>query len=143
MMATLRIRVKNKKFISHNNVDVEEFFSRYVRGNGWICKMHDNGDFHCVATVVYNGTECRIKFKIEEGYLKLSLKIGDDQIRVLKKHEMDKWPDDGVIGLTSGPIPKRNAYFRDAEFQDFLDEYSITTVKSTVADCIYSLEQKI
>lgn len=142
-MATLRIMIKGKKFVSHNNVDVEEFYSRYLKGNGWICKIYENGDFHCVATGTYNGGECRIKFKIEEGHLKLSLKIGDGTVKIIKKEKMDKWPIDGVIGLTSGPIHTRNAYFRDMDFQDFVEEYSITSIKSTSADGIYQLEKTV
>lgn len=142
-MATLRIKVSDKKFVWHNNVRVEEFHDRYVRGNGWICIMHKNGDFHCVATGVYKGTPCRMKFKIEEGHQTLTLKTSDKEIQLIKEYEMDKWPDDGIIGLTSGLIPKRNAYFRDELFQEFLDEYGITSVKSTEADFIYPLEQKV
>lgn len=142
-MATLRIKIKDKKFVSHNNVNVKEFSDNYVEGNGWICKMHTNGDFHCVSTGRHHGVEWRVKLRIQDGWGKLTLKKGDGQVQILKKYELQNLPADGVIGLSSGPINRRWAYFRDEIFQNFLDEYGITAMRCEPANNIYFLQKEI
>ena len=137
-MATLKIQVKDSKFVSHNGVNVETFEANYVKGNGWECRITELGRLDCIATEFYNrGERHQIKFKIDKGYAKVLLKIGDGHPRAIKSYKMDKWPVDGVVVLPSGYIDNRRPHFRNVEFQKFLDENDLTAVRHESANGIY------
>lgn len=140
-MDVLRIQIKNGIFAGHNEVGVKTFSSNYVEGNGWKCILEDNGGFYCTAVENYSGVKHRIKFKIQDdGWVKMALKIGDDQFQPLKEYELDHWPVDGVIALPASFMDGHKPYFREDSFQKFLDEHSLTTVRSEFANGIYLLE---
>lgn len=141
-MATLKIQLKDKKFVSHNNVNVVFFSENYIEGNGWECSITGDGNFYCIATRFYGGERHQIKLNVKNGYVKLLLKIGDGRPRVLKAYKLEKWPNDGTIGLPSGFIDNRRAYFREIEFQKLLDEYGITSVRHISPNGVYPLIQK-
>jgi len=127
-MATLKIQIKDSKFVSHNGVNVEEFTERYIKGNDWECRISEEGRIDCIATQFYKDERHQIKFKINKGYVKLLLKIGDEYPRVLKRFILEKWPQDGEISLPNGYIDLRRPFFRNANFQNFLKEYGLTAV---------------
>ena len=103
-MATLKIQFKDSKFVSHNGVNVESFEENYVKGNGWECRITEKGRIDCIATEFYNGERHQIKLKIDKGYAKVLLKIGDGRPRAIKSYRMAMWPQDGVIVLPAGFI---------------------------------------
>lgn len=138
-MATLKIQFKDSKFVSHNGVNVESFEENYVKGNGWECRITEKGRIDCIATEFYNGERHQIKLKIDKGYAKVLLKIGDGRPRAIKSYRMAMWPQDGVIVLPAGFIDKRRPHFRNAEFQKFLDDYGLTAVRNESANGIYQL----
>jgi len=139
-VATLKIQVKDSKFVSHNGVNIEEFAENYVKGNSWECRITENGRLDCIATEFYNkGERHQIKLKIDKGYAKVLLKIGDGRHRVLKTYRLEMWPQDGIIVLPTGFIDKRHPYFRNTEFQKFLDEFGLTAVKHESANGIYQV----
>lgn len=141
-MATLQIEFKDKKFVSHNGVNVKVATKTHIEGNGWSGEVDEKGNFYFIATQYYQGKRHQLKFKIFNGYVKKLLKIGDGRPRVLKSYKLPNWPIDGVIGLSAGYIDKRVTYFRTADFQQFLDEYDITAVRCESANGIYNLLQK-
>lgn len=141
-MATLQIEFKNKKFVSHNGVNVNVATDTHIEGNGWSGDVDENGNFYFIATQYYKGERHQLKFKIMNGYVKKLLKIGDGRPRVLKSYKIQNWPIDGVIGLSAGRIDTRVVYFRTADFQKFLDEYGITAVRYESANGIYSIMRK-
>lgn len=138
-MATLKIQFKDSKFVSHNGVNVETFEEKYVKGNGWECGITEQGRLDCIATEFYNGERHQIKLKIDKGYAKVLLKIGDGRPRAIKSYRMTMWPQDGVIVLPAGFIDKRRPHFRNGEFQKFLDENCLTAVRNESANGIYQL----
>lgn len=141
-MATLQIEFKNKKFVSHNGVNVKVATDTHIEGNGWEGEVDENGNFYFITAQYYKGKRHQLKFKIANGYVKKILKIGDDRPRVLKSYRIPNWPIDGIIGLAAGYIDGRVTYFRSTDFQKFLDEYGITAIRCESASGIYYLMQK-
>ena len=141
-MATLQIEFKNKKFVSHNGVNVKVATDTHIEGNGWEGEVDENGNFYFIAAQYYKGKRHQLKFKISNGYVKKLLKIGDGRPRVLKSYRIPNWPIDGIIGLATGYIDERVTYFRTADFKKFLDEYGITAVRCETANGIYNLLKK-
>lgn len=141
-MATLQIEFKDKKFVSHNGVNVKVATETHIEGNGWSGEVDEDGNFYFIATQYYQKKRHQLKFKITNGYVKKILKIGDDITKVLKSYRIKDWPINGVIGLSAGYIDKRVTYFRTADFQHFLDAYGITAVRCESASGIYNLMQK-
>lgn len=141
-MSTLQIEFKDKKFVSHNGVNVIVATDTHIEGNGWSGNVDENGNFYFIATQYYDRKLHRVKFQIKNGYVKKTLKIGKDFPEVLKSYRIKDWPINGVIGLSGGYIDKRVTYFRTADFQQFINEYGITAVRCESANGIYNLLQK-
>lgn len=141
-MPTLQIEFKNRKFVSHNGVNVKVATDTHVEGNGWNGDVDEKGNISFIAVQYYEEVRHQLKFKINNGYVKKLLKIGDGRPRVLKSYRIPNWPIDGVIGLSDGDICNRTAYFRTDEFQKFLDEYGFTAVRCESANGIYTLMEK-
>lgn len=129
-MPTLKIRIEESKFISHNNVNVESFTEREVKGNGWIAKIYPNGNLICITTGTdLNGTVKERRLTLTNKIVKEELKIGNKAPKIIKLFQFDEWKKEGVIGLSGGLIDKRRVYFRLLEFQDFLDENKISSIR--------------
>ena len=142
-MATLRIEIVDSKFVSHNGVNVKSFNEHHVNGNGWEATMTENGKLECVALGYYDGVLHLVKFKIQKGYARLILKIGDKRARVVRSFKMKCWPADVILGLPAGYIDNRRPYIRRREFQEFLDKYNITSVRNETANGTYQLAREI
>ena len=138
-MATLQIEFKDGKFISHNGVNVEEATSTHIKGNGWIGNVDEEGNLYFIAIWKRKKARHQLKYTITNGYVKKVLRIGNEKSIVLKSYRMEKWPIDGIIGLSAGDIDKRITYFRSSDFQNFLDEHGITAVRYESANGIYKL----
>lgn len=142
-MATLKIRLSNGRFVSHNGTNVEEFSERHVIGNGWECYLNEKGEFTCFSIENYSGIRHKIRFTVKNGYIKTTLKIGDEPSFILKLYRDEEWPTDGIIGLPFGRLNGNRPYFRNASFQDFLDKNGITAVRYGEACDVFELEKKI
>ena len=142
-MATLRITVKDSRFVSHAGVKVEKDTSTFIEGNGWRCYIDDRGNICCIADKVYSGISHRIKFTIKNGWVKTLHRIGKGYYTERKSYHLHSDSTDGVIGLPSGRIDERRPYFREAAFQEFLDSNSLTSVRCSNPNGTYFLcEQK-
>lgn len=142
-MAILQIELKNGKFTSHNGVNVEVATDYYIKGNDWIGEINENGNIFFKAVHCYGkGVRHQLKFKIVNGCVEKILRVGNKKPKVLKTYKLEQWPIDGTIGLTSGYIDDRLAYFRNADFQRFLDEHGITSVRHESANGFFKLTQK-
>lgn len=141
-MANLSIEVKDCKFVSYKGVNVKTFTENYVMGNGWECWIRETGRIDCMATQFYSGERHQIKLKIDKGYVKVLLKIGDAHPKVLKSFKLEEWPVDGVLVLPTGYIDKRRPHFRNSNFQKFLDENDLTAVRYEAPNGIYRLLQE-
>lgn len=141
-MATLQIEFKNRKFVSHNGVDVKSMTDTHLEGNGWYGYVDEKGNITFIANHYYKGERHQLKFEVENGYLKKTLKIGNHMPKVLKTLRIAGWPLDGVIGLSAGFIDKRTCYFRTAEFQQFLDDNGLTAVRYEPVNGIYTVVRK-
>lgn len=142
-MATLRIEINDSRFVAHNGVNVETFSHNHVVGNGWECTLDERGNVSCIATQFYLGKRHQIKFNLKNGWVKLLLKINDEYPKALKSYKLNEWPVDGVIGLPDGYIDSRRAYFREANFQKFLEEKGISSVRCKNANGIYILMHEV
>jgi len=120
-------------------VNVERFEENYIEGNGWKCFISEKGRLDCIATEFYGGERHQIKLKIDKGYAKVLLKIGNGRPRALKSYLMQTWPVDGTIVLPAGYIDKRRPHFRNIDFQKFLDEYMLSAVRHEDPNKIYQL----
>ena len=142
-MATLRIGIKESKFVSHNNVNLRIFEEHYVSGNGWEVTMSEDGKLECVASQFYGGIRHLVKFKVKKGYARLIIKRGDKRASVIKSFKMEEWPSEVILGLPGGYIDNRRPYIRRKSFQEFLDKYEITSVRNETANGTYQLIQEI
>lgn len=141
-MPTLKLTLKNSRFVAHNSVNVETFSPTYVLGNGWECHIDSEGTVYCFAERYYRNERHSIKLKIKDGWVKLLLKIGGNEPKALKSYKLDEWPTDGVIGLPGGFIDTRRAFFRENSFQELLDQYGLTAVRCEPANGVYVLLEK-
>ena len=142
-MATLRIGIKESKFVSHNNVNLGTFEEHYVSGNGWEVTMSENGKLECVARQYYKGILHLVKFKVNKGYARLIIKRGDKRASIIKSFRLEEWPSEVVLGLPGGYIDNRRPYIRRKSFQDFLDKYEIESVRNESANGTYQLIQEV
>lgn len=142
-MATLLIRIIDSKFVSHNGVNLKTFEEHHVSGNGWEATLSEDGKLECVALRYYEGVLHLVKFKIQKGYVRQILKIGDKRARVLRSFKIKKWPAEVVLGLPGGYIDSRRPYIRTEEFQGFLDKYNISSVQNENANGIYQLIREV
>ena len=143
-MPTLRIRIVDSKFVSHNGENVKTFEERYISGNGWEATISEEGKLECVALQYYGGVPHIVKLKVQkQGYARFIIKIGENPVRVLKKFKLETWPADVVLGLPGGYIDKRRPYIRRKEFQDFLDKYEISSVRNETPNGTYLLFREV
>lgn len=143
-MATLQLKVQESRFVEHNDVDVKTFTPTYVEANGWKCYINDNGNIVCIAEQDYSGIRHKCKLELKKGYVKLILKKGFAMHpNVVKSYKLEAWPVDGVIGLPGGLILRRRPYFREEEFQAFLQEHGLSAVRHGEASVIYTLKEKL
>lgn len=141
-MATLQIEFKNRKFVSNNGVDVSVMTDTHVEGNGWFGDVDEKGNITFTASRNYNRERHLLKFTINNGYVKRILKIGNNMPKTVKSFRISGWPVDGVIGLSSGYVDNRTAYFRTAQFHQFLNENGLTAVRCAEANGIHTLVKK-
>ena len=142
-MATLRVEIVDSKFVSHNGVNVKNFDEHHVNGNGWEATLTEDGKLECIACRYYEGVLHLVKFKIQKGYARLILKIGDKRARVIRSFKMMCWPADIILGLPAGYIDNRRPYIRSRVFQGFLDKYDIASVRNESANGTYQLSREI
>lgn len=142
-MATLRLRIVDSKFVSHNGISVKTFGERYVNGNGWEATLSEEGKLECIALRYYEGILHMVKFKVQKGYARLILKIGEKRANVLKSFKLECWPANVVLGLPGGYIDKRRPYIRRESFQKFLDEYDISSVRNESPNGTYQLIREV
>lgn len=142
-MATLQLKVKDSRFVEYYGVEVKSFTPTYVEANGWKCYSNDNGNIVCIAEQEINGMQYKSRIELKKGYAKILLKKGDMYPRVLNSYKLKTWPANGIIGLPLGNIVSRSPYFRDEAFQQFLNEYGLSTVRHSEASSIYTLNEKI
>lgn len=142
-MSTLKVRIENLKFVSYNGADVETLEEKYLKGNGWECRIDDKGNLFCIAEELYRCCNLqRLELSIKNGEFKLVRTVNSGRPKVLKSYKL-KWPQDGVIGLQGGLIYKRRAYFREKSFQNFLDEYSLFSVREEAPNRSYSINEEL
>ena len=142
-MSTLRIRIVDSKFVSHNGVNLKTFEERYVNGNGWEATLSEDGNLECIAHRCYEGVLHLVKFKIKKGYVRLILKVGEKHGTVLRSFKLEHWPANVVLGLPGGYIDNRRPYVRRKEFQDFLDKYDISSVRFESPNGTYMLIREV
>lgn len=139
-MATFRIDVRNGKFVGHNGIQIKEFSENHICANGWKCFITEHGAIVCMckAKTPY-GTRTK-KFVLKKGETKITLKNEQGETRLIKQFKLEDWPVEGTIGLSSGNISERRAYFRPRIFQEFLDRHDLTAVSGIDPNRTYSLE---
>ena len=143
-MASFFLEVKDSKFVAHNNLNVEEFSSNRVVACGWECLIDQDGNISCTSSQTVLGEIHKIKFTIKAGWVDCVVRVSNDRrpVRVLKSGKLNKWPVDGTIELTDGPISKRKAFFSKYSFTKFLDDYGITEVQAKNPNKIFQIIEK-
>ena len=133
-MATLKIRIEGGFFAeTYGCMYVYDKTPTHLRANNWECRIKDDGTIVCDAKKEYKSGEYSMRYIIyPNGFAKLTLKAPGKKLETLKKGFVipkGSKLTDGLIGLSSGPIYNRYAYFRDGSFQKFLDTFGITAVE--------------
>lgn len=140
-MATLRITVRAGKFIKASGTDFKKINERQVIGNGWRAYIHSDGTIECISAQQYSDGQHSIRYVLyPDNIEKLTLLTPSDGLNVLYKRKRDT--REGVLGLSDGFIDERYAYFRQIEFQKFLDRYSITAVDRSDPNRIFNMSNK-
>ncbi len=109
-MATARVMIKNGKVVDYMDRyfgSISEDAKKYF-GNGWEVTIVDGVD----------GRPGKIVCHSEREY-------SDGLYACHKEFALQ----DGTVGLAGGNITERYAYFRSEEFQDFLAEFNIDSVR--------------
>ena len=142
-MSTSKIEIRNGKFVvvkelgydNNGKYITEEALQTSVEENGWSCFVTHSGKIICECEREYSNGLNAIRFVIKpNGFTSLTYvdPSGRKEIRkqgfVIPKNRRGL-PISGVLGLSGGNVTERYAYFRDAEFQAFLDRFGITAVK--------------
>ena len=132
-MATLKLEIENGFFVGTNGCYVSIVEPTHVIANGWDCVIDENGTIRCDATRYYSDGEHSMRYVIQpNGFAKLTLKVPYDKVKTLRKGfvvSKGSKLSDGLLGLAGGYIDERYAYFRDGNFQKFLNKFGITAVK--------------
>lgn len=141
-MATLKIKIENSRFVSHNNVFVEEFSPNKVIGNGWIANIYPNGEITCITTNTdRHGIVKELKMTLRDRIVKIQLKVGDKKPNIVKLYQIREWNNEGVIGLSGGVVERRRVYLRDKDFQNFLDRHKIFSIRHMDPNIKFSISQ--
>ncbi len=132
-MATLQIRMENGLFAETNGCYISKVEPTHVIGNGWDCKILDDGSIKCYATKKYSYGKWSMRYIIRpNGFAKLSVKNHRGEVRTLRTGFVvpkGTTIGNGILGLAGGRINERYAYYRDIKFQEFLEKFGITAVK--------------
>ena len=142
-MSTSKLAVREGKFVVYDwkydpnegSVPVERLDTFIENINGWTCFVSHSGKIICECEREYSDGLNTIRYVIKPngfGSLVFVDPSGRKEIRkqgfVVPKHRRGL-PISGMIGLSGGNVTERYAYFRDAEFQAFLDKFGITAIK--------------
>ncbi len=141
-MATLTLRVEDNFFVETRGVQsVYIKKPTHVVANGWDCVIADNGTIECNSTKEYSNGLYNMRYKIlPNGFAKLTLKTPNNGVKtIMKGFVIPKGEKlcNGLIGLSSGKIDKRYAYFRNEEFQNFLKDHEISAIKHEDPNRVY------
>ena len=142
-MSTSKIEVREGKFViieefgydDKGNYITAEHLETKIEENGWSCFVTHSGKIICECEREYANGLNAIRFVLKpNGFASLTFTdpCGKKEIRkqgfVIPKHRRGL-PISGIIGLSGGNVTERYAYFRDAEFQAFLEKFKITAVR--------------
>lgn len=132
-MATLKIELENGSFVGTNGCYITTVEPTHVIANGWNCLIKEDGTIECNSVRDYSDGEHSMRYVIlPNGFAKLTLKVPYERVKTLRKgYVIPKGTKlcDGLLGLAGGYIDERYAYFRDGNFQKFLNKFGITAVK--------------
>jgi hypothetical protein len=117
-----------------------------VVGNGWNAFLNKDGSLICEAVRNYSDGQHSIRYVIRQnGFARLTIKKPGNKIHTLKKgYVLDKGKklSSGVLGLSGGHIDSRYAFFRNAHFQAFLDQFGIDHVEYSNPNQTYEQNDK-
>lgn len=132
-MATLTIRIENNFFVGTNGIKIRSIEATHVVANGWDCNIHEDGTIECISKKVYSDGVHSMRYIIKQnGFAKLTLKAPGKKLKTLRKEFVIPKGyklSNGMLGLAGGKIDLRYAYFRDGNFQQFLDDHGISAIK--------------
>lgn len=140
-MRVLEITLKNGKFVSTNNVNLEEFSDTYIKGNGWECSIKVNGAIKCKTIEEDSETKEEIYVIIyPNGSRQVKYRKNNEHPILLKKGYVV--PEgvgiaNGTLGVSDGIIKERHVFFRHEALQNFLREYGITKIIKANPNYIY------
>lgn len=131
-MRVLEITLKDGKFVSTNNVNLEEFSDTYVRGNGWECSIKVNGAIKCKTIEEDSETKEEIYVIIyPNGSRQVKYRKNNERPILLKKGyvvPIGVGIENGTLGISDGTIKERYVFFRHEALQNFLNEYGINKI---------------
>lgn len=133
----LKIEIKGGKFVGTRGAEVTEFRPDFVHGDGWRCKLYEDGSIRCKKIIDNTHT---ISLKISRyGYATLA-QISNGERKELRKYKLRRWPRDGIITLMTGEnVEKTYAYFQDEDYLKFLTTQNIFAIKSQDPNCTYTI----
>ena len=140
MRSFLEITLKNGCFTGTNGVNVTEFKTYTVKGNGWECYIERSGRIFCRAIE----GDAKLHYTIaKSGYARMSYFEKGKLEKIIKEGYVvtqNGSTKNGVIILSDGPIHKRYAFFRSESLQKFQNEYGIVKTKKVNPNTVYSVK---
>ena len=140
---TEKVTIENGKFVvikgfgydDAGNYVSTKTLETSIEENGWTCFVTSTGKIICECKREYSNGLNAVRYVIKpNGFASLIYvdSSGKKEVRkqgfIIPKHRRNL-PISGMLGLSGGNVTERYAYFRDAEFQAFLDKFGITAIK--------------
>lgn len=133
-MATMKVSLCGGYFGEiFGSTQVWEKSPTCVVGNGWDCSIQEDGTILCESIRSYSDGIHSIRYKImPNGYARLTLKVPGERLKILRKGFVlprGRKLENGLLGLAGGNVDERYAFFRDEDFQNFLEDHGISAVQ--------------
>ena len=142
-MATLKLKLENGFFAGSNGVYLQSLTPTEVSGNGWDCRIHENGMIECICAREYADGVHSIRYAIQpNGFAKLTLRVPGQRDKVLKKGFVLRRGEklsNGTLGLAGGHVDCRYAYFRNESLTAFMEKYGLTAISREDPNQVFEL----
>lgn len=127
-MATLQIKIRDGKFISINSKNIEVAESKRIKGNGWNCRINEEGEVTCNGAFYFRSKKHWVKFVLKNGFSELIVtKVGEKKTVMEIHEEIKKFPLDGTIYLPGNFSYTTIPFFREnGDLPAFLRKHGLT-----------------
>lgn len=123
MASTLKIefnadtRTFTSATILAKGIKVDTFHSDYVSGDKWVCRINPDGSINCKAEETRNNKHYATIFSISENGKIRGTRFVAGMKEEFLSCRIWKWPVDGTLLLSGGPIEKRSGFFKRSGYK--------------------------